>query len=61
MLDQQTEQAALFGNIESEFTDTLRAAVAYRYLSIEKDVRQALSTASIAHADSLGRLMTCAG
>ncbi len=57
LIDQETEQAALFGNLEFQFTDTVSGAIGYRYLAIDKQARQAVTTASINHVDGLGRLV----
>ncbi len=57
LLDQQTEQSALFGNLDFALTDTLKATLGLRYLAIDKDALQATRTANLDHADTPGRLV----
>ncbi len=57
LIDQDTEQWALFGNLDFELSERLTASVGYRYLMLEKDARQAVRVANIDHVDSLGDLI----
>jgi outer membrane receptor protein involved in Fe transport len=57
LIDQQTEQWALFGNLDFALTDRLTASFGYRYLMIDKDARQAVRVANIDHVDGVGELI----
>ena len=56
-LDQDTDQWAIFGNVDFELTDRLTASLGYRYLMIDKDASQSVRVADIDHQDSLGELI----
>ena len=56
-LDQDTDQWAIFGNVDFELTDRLTASLGYRYLMIDKDASQSVRVADIDHQDSLGQLI----
>lgn len=57
LIDQDTRQFAVFGNLDWRFTDTLTASLGFRWLAIDKDGRQAVRTASIDHVDGYGALV----
>lgn len=56
-LDQDTDQWAIFGNVDFALTDRLTASFGYRYLAIDKDATQSVRVADIDHQDSLGQLI----
>lgn len=56
-IDQNTEQWAIFGNLDFALTDRLTANVGYRYLLIDKDARQSVRVANVDHVDSPGELV----
>lgn len=57
LIDQDTRQWALFGNLDWEFNEKLTASFGFRYLAIEKHAKQAVRTASIDHVDGAGPLV----
>lgn len=57
LLDQDTRQWAIFGNLDYQLGERLTASFGYRYLMIDKDARQAVRVADIDHADSFGELI----
>jgi outer membrane receptor protein involved in Fe transport len=57
LLDQDTRQWAVFGNVDWQFTDRLTGSVGFRWLAIDKDAHQAVRTASIDHVDGAGPLV----
>ncbi len=57
LLEQDTTQKALFGNLDFALAERLTATVGFRYLMIDKDARQAVRTADIDHIDAAGALI----
>jgi outer membrane receptor protein involved in Fe transport len=57
LLDQDTRQWAIFGDVDWALTERLTASLGFRYLSIDKDARQAVRTASIDHVVGAGALV----
>lgn len=54
LIDQETEQHALFGNLNFKLSDKLTATLGYRYLMIDKHAQQAVRVADGSHRDGLG-------
>lgn len=57
LLDQDTRQWAVFGNIDVALTDRLTGSLGFRYLDIRKRGQQAVRTADLDHVDGPGRLV----
>ena len=57
LIDQKTEQWAIFGNLDFALSERLTASFGYRYLMIDKDARQAVRVADIDHVDGFGELI----
>lgn len=56
-LDQDTEQAALFGHLDWALSERMTAGLGLRYQRTRKDARQAVRAAGIDHVDGVGRLI----
>ena len=57
LLDQDTRQWAIFGNVDWDLTENLTASLGFRYLTLDKHAQQAVRTASIDHVDGPGPLV----
>jgi iron complex outermembrane recepter protein len=57
LLDQDTRQAAIFGNLNFDLGERLTASLGFRWQDIGKEADQAVRVASIGHVDGLGRLV----
>jgi iron complex outermembrane receptor protein len=57
VLDQETEQAALFGHLDIALSERLTAGVSLRYQRTRKDATQAVRGAGLDHVDGGGRLI----
>lgn len=54
LLDQDTDQAALFGHVDWKLSDTLTAGLGMRYATIRKSAEQAVRGAGIDQVDGIG-------
>lgn len=57
LLDQDTTQQAVFGNVDVALGDRLTASLGLRYLMLDKDARQAVRVADLDHVDTAGALI----
>ena len=57
LIDQDTEQAALFGHLDIALGERLTAGLGLRYQRTRKHAEQAVRGAGIDHVDSVGRLV----
>ena len=57
LLDQDTRQWAVFGNVDFKLAERWTASLGFRYLEINKDGQQAVRTADLDHVDGPGRLV----
>jgi iron complex outermembrane receptor protein len=57
LIDQETEQAALFAHLDIALSDRLTAGVGLRYQRTRKDAAQAVRGAGLDHVDGGGRLV----
>lgn len=57
LLDQDTRQWAVFGNVDMALGERLTASFGFRYLEMDKDARQAVRPAGIDHVDGAGALV----
>jgi iron complex outermembrane recepter protein len=57
VLDQQTEQAALFGHLEFALNERLTAGIGLRYQRTHKAAEQAVRGAGVDHVDGVGRII----
>ena len=57
ILEQETDQWAVFGNVNIPFTDQLTSSLGYRYLTIKKEGLQAVRAADVNHQDNSGDLV----
>lgn len=57
LLDQRTEQTALFGHLDFALTEQLTAGVGLRWQRTDKRADQAVRGAGLDHVDSTGRLV----
>jgi iron complex outermembrane receptor protein len=57
LLDQDTRQWAVFGNVDVEMGERVTGSLGFRWLAMDKDASQANRTASIDHVDGLGPLV----
>jgi outer membrane receptor protein involved in Fe transport len=57
LLDQDTRQWALFGNVDVRFSERLTGTLGFRYLEIRKDGEQAVRPADLQHVDGAGPLV----
>ncbi len=57
LIDQDTRQWAVFGNVDWELNEKLTASLGFRYLALNESAQQAVRTASIDHVDGAGALV----
>ncbi len=57
LLDQDTDQQALFGSVNIGLNERLTATFGFRYLSLGKEAQQAVRVADIDHRDAAGDLI----
>jgi outer membrane receptor protein involved in Fe transport len=57
LLDQDTRQWAVFGNVDVQLSERVTGSLGFRWLALDKDASQAVRGASIDHADGTGPLV----
>lgn len=57
LIDQDTRQWAVFGNVDVKLSPRVTGSLGLRWLALDKHARQAVRTASIDHDDGLGPLV----
>lgn len=57
LLEQETEQWAIFGSVNIEMTERLTGTIGYRYLDIQKKAKQAVRVADINQNDAFGAMI----
>lgn len=57
LLEQDTAQKAVFGNLNIALNERLTATLGYRYVMLDKDAQQAVRVAAIDHVDGAGALI----